>query len=132
MFSVRQLLFLHAFAFTYDKISRPRNPAQQLSKPLQPPWDRSAQRGLSFRPIIWVERSYTMIPGDLFFPFTVIPEHGHRYVRYALTNFRNPMTANLFLRLHIMAVRRGWKWKWNHGGLITGWTMSVRFRHLFT
>ena len=39
----------------------------------------------------------------------MIPEHGHLYVRYALTNFRNPTIANLFLCLHIMAVRRGWK-----------------------
>lgn len=88
----------------------------------------------NFRPVIWVERSYTMIPGEsFFFSFTImIPEHGHLYVRYALTNFRNPMTANLFLCLHIMAVRRGWKGKWNRGGLITGWTTSVRFLYLFT
>lgn len=60
--------------------------------------------------MIWVERSYTMIPGDLFFFFIImIPERGHLYVRYALTNFRNPMTANRFLWLHIMAVRRGWE-----------------------
>ena len=38
----------------------------------------------------------------------MIPEHGHLYVRNALTNFRNPMTANLFLCLHIMAVWRVW------------------------
>ena len=38
----------------------------------------------------------------------MIPEHGHIHVRNALTNFRDPMTANLFLCLHIMAVRRVW------------------------
>ena len=38
----------------------------------------------------------------------MIPERGHLYVCYAPTNFRNPMTANRFLCLHIMAVRRGW------------------------
>ena len=48
----------------------------------------------------------------------MIPERGHLYVRYALTNFQNPMTANLFLCLHIMAVRRRWKWKWNQGGYV--------------
>lgn len=29
----------------------------------------------------------------------MIPEHGHLYVRYARTNFRNPMTAMFLLML---------------------------------
>ena len=49
----------------------------------------------------------------------MIPEHGHLYVRYARTNFRNPMTAMFFLMLayHGGTARAGMEmepWRLDH------------------
>ena len=64
---------MHAFIFTYDKIldhGIRRNDQQSLCSHL---WRGVLNADSNFRPMIWVERFYTMIPGEsFFFPFIIM------------------------------------------------------------